>query len=373
VVDEERSAEELVGWPGHNAADGGNTPQPFWVLLRLSSMKQRRMPALMLAVTLPLVVLAGCAGGASQPKPAAPAKSPTASAAPSPKPVLGYRHLYRAGTGWGQIEPARLTLGHTAARYWFIFARLGTVSQIRWTNWGKAHATGRGLKVARKPGGGFYRRKVRVELMASGLATCPEAGDSPAYTQMRMRAAPSPHGRLSRHWRDWPLHILSTGNLCQPPYQPRPYVKPARNRLGIYFRGDSWNWRTDTVCVGPGKRLTRPDFALQYQVQYAESARGTIGFGFRNFSDHVAAIARGTAVPLRVIVADPAGRLASATISLTHYGLATATYPDDFYRPSDVGPLALGHRALAPGTYTMVVETIQGAQLACSGAFVRGP
>jgi hypothetical protein len=108
---------------------------------------------------------------------------------------------------------------------------------------------------------------------------------------------------------------------------------------------------------------------LQYESRYFESKHGDLPFGFRDYSDHTPLIPHGTAVPLRVFVADPSGHLASASISLTHYGLATATYPQDFYRRSNIGPIPLGHRPLATGTYT--IETASGTQLACSGAFVR--
>jgi hypothetical protein len=67
----------------------------------------------------------------------------------------------------------------------------------------------------------------------------------------------------------------------------------------------------------------------------------------------------------------PAGQVSFASISLTHDGLATATYPDDFYHSTDVDPEPIRDRPLDVGTYTMLTETPEGAQLACSGAFVR--
>jgi hypothetical protein len=65
----------------------------------------------------------------------------------------------------------RLALGHTAARYWFIHPKLASVDHLRWTGWGASTVHARGLKYARKPGGGFYRHEVSVELGPLVLVT----------------------------------------------------------------------------------------------------------------------------------------------------------------------------------------------------------
>jgi hypothetical protein len=286
-----------------------------------------------------------------------------------PQPVLGSSILYRDGVGWGSVAPTRIALGHTAARYWLIHPSLGVINKLHWHGWGAPTAYGSGQTAARRRVGGLFARKVKIQVRVHAIGAC--AGHI-AYTHMRVRIAPRPGAVPAGRWVGWPMHAWADDGLCSHVWAPRPYLKPAKNELGVYYRGDNWNWRTDKACVGPGKRLESAGFALQYLSRYFPSAvHHDIRFGLRDYSDHTPLIARGTAVPLRVVVADPAGHVAWATVSLTHYGLATASYPEDFSRSSGVGPVSLRRRPLLPGTYTMLVETVAGAQLVCSGAFVR--
>jgi hypothetical protein len=351
--------------PSHAGADRS---QPFDVRVRLRDVRSCGRIAVLVAGAL---VAAGCSSGSRHATLPSTQPSVSASHTATAVPVLGYSKLYRAGSGWGSVQPATLTLGHTAARYWYIHPRLGALYQLRWTDWGTKTAHARGVKVAWKPHVGYYKKRVAVAVRAYDPAGCPDTPSLPAYTRMQIRSAIAPGAPLPSHWTDWPLHILSDGNLCKPPFQPLPYVKPGRNALGVYYRGDNWNWRSNTLCVGPGVHLVPANFALQDLVRYSPSAaRADIHFFFRNFSDQGGYIPRGTAVPLKVWVANPTGRLSDATISLSHFGDVTATYPDDFYHPG-LDPEPIRRRPLLPGTYTMVVETMQGSQIACSGAFVR--
>jgi hypothetical protein len=85
-------------------------------------------------------------------------------------PVLGTKGLMPYGTGWGTAHPREIFNGGAPS---------GSVSRIRWRHWGAATATGSGRAPTYKPGGGYYAKRVRVQLRATRLGRCPAATVAP--------------------------------------------------------------------------------------------------------------------------------------------------------------------------------------------------
>lgn len=121
------------------------------------------------------------------------AVSPAAAADP---PVLGKKGLMPYGTGWGAAHPREIFNGGAPS---------GSVSAIRWRQWGEATATGKGMMPAYRPGGGYYAKRVRVELRASRLGRCPGSGHR-AYTRLITRAQVRPGGPFD-DWSPWTLDL----------------------------------------------------------------------------------------------------------------------------------------------------------------------
>jgi hypothetical protein len=106
-----------------------------------------------------------------------------------------------SGDGFGEVEPRRIYNGGVAS---------GLVKKIRWKHWGAPTAVGTGRGHQYKPGGGYYRRTVTVELKARRLGQCP--GDPrPAYTMLRARFQEKPGGRFG-DWFSW----SGAESICEP-------------------------------------------------------------------------------------------------------------------------------------------------------------
>ena len=139
-----------------------------------------------------LLILAACLGTAS-------------TAAAGNAPVLGKKGLMPYGTGWGTAHPREIFNGGAPS---------GSVSRIRWRHWGAATATGSGRAPTCKPGGGYYAKRVRVQLRATRLARCP-GGHRRAYTRLIVREQTKPGGPFG-DWFAWTL------DLCDFDAEPAP-------------------------------------------------------------------------------------------------------------------------------------------------------
>jgi hypothetical protein len=154
---------------------------------------------LALAASATATVVTGAPGAAH----AAPSPEVAgATTAAAGRVVLGSpRHYAPNGIGWGTATPSQVFNGGDPA---------GDVSRITWDRWGQGRAYGHGLTSAFRPGGGYYRKPVRIVLRAGGLGACAD-GTRPAYTRLFFREQPRPGAPLQRHWHPW---TTPTGNIC---------------------------------------------------------------------------------------------------------------------------------------------------------------
>jgi hypothetical protein len=147
---------------------------------------------------IPIVVaLCGLVGAA-----AAQAGAEPTPGEPEPVPVLGSKNFAEIyGAGFGHAEPEVIFNGGDPS---------GEVSEIHWRSWGGLNAIGWGRNAIFKPGGGYYRKAVAVELRATKLGTC---GTALAYTRLEIRAPKKPGGKLGK-WRLW----SGAKTICEPPH-----------------------------------------------------------------------------------------------------------------------------------------------------------
>jgi hypothetical protein len=120
-------------------------------------------------------------------------------------PVLGKKGLMPYGTGWGTAHPREIFNGGAPS---------GSVGRIRWRHWGAPTATGSGRAPTYKPGGGYYAKRVRVQLRATRLRRCP-GGHRRAYTRLIVREQTKPGGPFG-NWFAWTL------DLCDFDAEPAP-------------------------------------------------------------------------------------------------------------------------------------------------------
>jgi len=115
--------------------------------------------------------------------------------------VLGSRSFHApGGVGWGSQHPSEIFNGGDPS---------GLVSKIHWRSWGAPTADGHGLNAIFKPHGGYYRRRVRIELRAYDLGRC--ATDGPlAYRKLEAREPSRPGGRDGK-WFAWG----GAGSICK--------------------------------------------------------------------------------------------------------------------------------------------------------------
>lgn len=117
--------------------------------------------------------------------------APSASAAP--RTVLGQKNLFgKYGSGWGTARPKMISNGGDPS---------GNVTNIHWSKWGSKTAFGRGQGVAFKPGGGYYRKPVKVQLKASKIGRCTKNGPR-AYKHLTARWQKKPGGSWTK-WSGW--------------------------------------------------------------------------------------------------------------------------------------------------------------------------
>jgi hypothetical protein len=115
-----------------------------------------------------------------------------AASAGGDRVVLGSEEFAPNGKGFGKPKPRTIFNGGVPS---------GLVEKIRWKQWGNATARGRGLGNQYKPGGGYYRKPVKVRLRATRIGTCP-GSDRRAYTKLRARFQKRPGGRFGK-WFSW--------------------------------------------------------------------------------------------------------------------------------------------------------------------------
>jgi hypothetical protein len=153
-----------------------------------------RLPfATLLTVVLVAGAVAASIATAAEEEPAAPS---------GPIPVLGSKSFAQPfGAGFGHAEPEVIFNGGDPS---------GEVSNIRWKNWGDPSAIGTGRSPIFRPGGGYFRKRARVELRATKLGEC---GAKVAYARLEIRAPRHPGGKLGR-WMLW----SGEKTICEPPH-----------------------------------------------------------------------------------------------------------------------------------------------------------
>jgi hypothetical protein len=108
--------------------------------------------------------------------------------------VLGKKGLFKpGGAGWGTAHPTKIFNGGDPS---------GLVGSINWTDWTHSTAIGHGLTSAFKPGGGFYKKPVKIILKATDLGHCTAQGPH-AYTQLRAKEQKKPGSSHYTKWFRW--------------------------------------------------------------------------------------------------------------------------------------------------------------------------
>ena len=107
--------------------------------------------------------------------------------------VIGSKKFAPGGDGWGTSRPRRLYNGGDPS---------GLAFKIHWRAWGTKRARGRGRTYTYKPGGGYYRRSVRIKLRAYRLGHCSRGGP-PAYRRLKVKVQKRPGGRRYTRWLLW--------------------------------------------------------------------------------------------------------------------------------------------------------------------------
>jgi hypothetical protein len=106
--------------------------------------------------------------------------------------VLGKKHLFPYGIGWGTAHPRLIyNGGDPSGRAW----------HLTWRKWGAHAAYAHGLNWIFRPNGGYYGKPGAIELRASRISRCTPHGPL-AYTFLQARVAVRPGGPLT-HWFAW--------------------------------------------------------------------------------------------------------------------------------------------------------------------------
>lgn len=121
----------------------------------------------------------------------------TAAAEQHRPPVLGARHVFVRGSG--VAHPRLIDVAGIEG---------SVVDRISWRYWGHATAFGRGKKYQYKPGGGYYKRQVHVQLRAIDLGRCTPGGRL-TYRRLRARVQHKPGGRFGTWFN------FGGNNLCK--------------------------------------------------------------------------------------------------------------------------------------------------------------
>ena len=108
------------------------------------------------------------------------------SSASASEPVLGHRDYGPPpfGKGYGSVQPKTVFHGGSMAGYFF---------KLRWRGWGGPVATGAGRGYWYKPGGGYYKKPIRIWLRARNLNYC-GVGGRLAYSVLEIKRQKKPGG-----------------------------------------------------------------------------------------------------------------------------------------------------------------------------------
>jgi hypothetical protein len=154
------------------------------VAVRISRSGRVRRTAALLAIVSALVLSAVVAGGPAQAQ----------QRGHRVVPVLGSKKFAgKYGSGWGTAHPKEVFNGGDPS---------GDVFSITWKHWGNKRSYGWGKNPIFKPGGGYYKHPVRIQLRAQNLGHC---GTRRAYTHLFVREPSKPGGPLGK-WRSWSYH-----------------------------------------------------------------------------------------------------------------------------------------------------------------------
>jgi hypothetical protein len=157
-------------------------------------------------------------------------------------PVLGKKGLMPYGTGWGTAHPREIFNGGAPS---------GSVGRIRWRHWGAATATGSGRAPTYKPGGGYYAKRVRVQLRATRLGRCP-GGHRRAYTRLIVREQTKPGGPFGE-WFAWTLDLCNFN--AEPAPCPAVSFAPERSDGAVDLGAWDTDCQTAQAVAGASKAI----------------------------------------------------------------------------------------------------------------------
>ena len=140
----------------------------------------------------PAAALSSTPPPSQDPTPVTPDPEDPTALPPSTLVVLGSASYKPNGSGWGTAHPRKIS---NSGR------RRGLVKKIRWEDWGRGIASGRGKTWAKRRSGGYFKRRVRIKLRASRIGTCP-GSSARTYTKLMARVQRRPGGRF-RKWSNW--------------------------------------------------------------------------------------------------------------------------------------------------------------------------
>lgn len=118
--------------------------------------------------------------------------------------VLGRTNVVQYGIGWGTVRPSLIfNGGDPSGRAW----------HLKWRGWGATSAYALGRTTIPHRGGNYYPKSGVIELRASDIGRCSPHGPR-AYTQLQVREAVRPGGRLTRWgpWGGWKTICHAPGN-----------------------------------------------------------------------------------------------------------------------------------------------------------------
>lgn len=167
-----------------------------------------------------------------------------AAPAQAASPVLGKLGLMgKYGKGFGKAKPSVVFNGGSPG---------GLADKIRWRNWGGKTATGRGVIAAYRPEGGYYAKRVPIQLRATRLGRCP-GGKRRAYTRLVARSHDRPGGRYG-DWFPWTL------DLCDFDAEPDRCGSVAYEPNTDWGASDvtAWDTSCDTARAVAAAAKTRP-------------------------------------------------------------------------------------------------------------------
>lgn len=84
----------------------------------------------------------------------------------------------------------------------------GLIRDIQWSSWGGPEARGKGRHSIFRPGGGYYRQSVTIQLRAKQVGPCE---GRTAYLRLLVREPRRPGGTLGP-WRSW----AGPQTICEP-------------------------------------------------------------------------------------------------------------------------------------------------------------